>query len=69
MINKLVQLLIAVFIIALIAFGLDWVMTAFGVVQPFRSIVWCIFGLIVLVGVIGLLGYGPFAGTWKNGMP
>ncbi len=64
-IKKLLQLLVVVFLVALIALFLNWVMMSFGVVHPWSTVVWCAFGLILLVGVASLLGYGP----WDSGTP
>lgn len=69
MIKKGLELLFAVVILGLIAFFLDWAMTTFAVVQPFRNIVWLLFGLIILVGIVSLLGYGPYARTWNDEPP
>lgn len=69
MINKLIQLLIAVFVIALIAFALDYFMVKLAVAAMWQNIVWAVFGLIVLLGLVGLFGYGPFADAWKTGAP
>lgn len=68
MVNKLIQLVIAVVVVALLAWFLSWAMTALGVAAMFQTIVWILFGLIVIIAVIGLLGYGPFAGSWKSNL-
>lgn len=66
MINKLVYLLIAVVVIALIAFGIDYAMTTFAVGAMWQKIVWFLFGFLILLGIIGLFGYGPFADSMKS---
>ncbi len=62
MINKLVQLIIAVVVVLLLAFGLDYAMVTLGASAMFQKIAWLLFGLIVLLAVVGFLGYGPLAG-------
>lgn len=59
MINKLIYLFLAVVIVGLIAFGIDYAMMALGVALMWQRIVWLLFGLIVLLGIVGYLGYGP----------
>ena len=66
MINKLVHLLIVVVVVALVAFGLDYAMTTLGVALMWQKIVWLLFGLIVLLAIIGFLGYGPLAGKLND---
>lgn len=66
MINKLIQLVIVVIVVALIAWFLSWVMVALGVPDMVRTVVWIVFGLLLLLALVGLLGYGPFRDSWSS---
>lgn len=66
MINNLVSFVIGVVVVALLAWFLSWAMGALGVAPMIQTVVWIIFGLIVIVAAIGLLGYGPWKGSWKS---
>lgn len=67
MIDKLIQFVIVVVIIALLAWFLSWAMVALGLAAAFQTVVWIIFGLIVLLAILGILGYGPLKGQWGQG--
>lgn len=66
MINKLIQLVIGVFLVALLAYFLDYFMMKFALGAMWQNVVWAVFALIVFLGLVGLFGYGPFAGAWDN---
>lgn len=66
MIAKLIQLVIAVVVVGLIFWFLSWVMVALALPAMVQTVIWIIFGLILLVAVVGLLGYGPLKGTWNS---
>lgn len=66
MIDRLIQLVVAVVVVALLAWFLRWAMAALGVPEPFPMIVWICFALIVILALVGLLGYGPLRGPWRS---
>jgi predicted membrane channel-forming protein YqfA (hemolysin III family) len=66
MIGKLLQLVVIVVVGAIIALFLDWAMTKLAVIEIVRTVVWIAFGLIVLLAVAGLFGYGPAKGSWSG---
>jgi hypothetical protein len=65
-INRLIELVILVVVVALIAWFLSWAMAALGVPGFLVTVIWVAFGLLVLIAVVGMLGYGPFRGSWRS---
>lgn len=63
MIDKLIRLVIAVVVVGLIAWFLNWAMAALALPDIWQTVVWIVFGLFLLLAVVGLLGYGPFKGS------
>ena len=69
MVNRLIQLLIIVVIVALIGWFLDWVMMKLAVAAMIQTVVWIVFGLIAFLALLGLLGYGPLSDKMGNSPP
>jgi hypothetical protein len=53
-------------VVGIIAFALRWAMAALAVPEPFVTVIWVVFALIVLLAILGLLGYGPMKGSWHS---
>jgi hypothetical protein len=66
MIDRLIQLVIAVVVVGLLAWFLSWAMSALGVPAMFQTVVWILFALLVILALVGFLGYGPLKGNWRN---
>jgi hypothetical protein len=65
-IDNLIKLLVGVVVVGIIAFALRWAMAALAVPEPFVTVIWVVFALIVLLAILGLLGYGPMKGSWHS---
>lgn len=66
MIDRLIQLVVAVVIVALLWWVLRYAMAALAVPEPFVTVVWVLFALIVILALVGLFGYGPMRGPWRS---
>jgi hypothetical protein len=65
-IDQLIRLVVGVIVVGLLAWLLRWSMAALGVPEPFVTVVWILFFLIVILAIVGLLGHGPLKGSWRS---
>ena len=57
--DRLIKLVTGVVLIAVLALFMRWAMVELVVPAIGQSVAWVLFGLLVIVLVVGALGYGP----------